>query len=212
MPTALPILSSRENSFRADRKISLEQGEMDTRQHHRVPKGLSMHPLQGCSVGLQEIKETCQRGLMDWFAKPAWLRSPGVRISPFPPCACSVQRLAHDSSTVTVGVRIPSRTPSLPSPTGKRRTAQNGDVLGSNPRGGTTMHSFTSESSFQITGRGISYAISADQIPEGMWDPCVLTGTTVLIDGTEHLVKGVGTFAILRSPTNPYSYAFNLLT
>jgi hypothetical protein len=69
---------------------------------------------------------------------------------------------------------------------------------------------FTSEDSFEITGRGRVYTMGAEQIPEGMWDPCAIEGD-VLIDGVEHRVLGVETFAICRSPDWPYRKSFGLL-
>lgn len=74
------------------------------------------------------------------------------------------------------------------------------------------MHSFRSEDSCLIKDRGREYMIDAGQIPEGMYDPCALKGETVLIDGQVFEVLGVDTFAIARSPENPYGFGFGLLT
>lgn len=79
---------------------------------------------------------------------------------------------------------------------------QNGDSV--------TAHSFTSEDSVFIKDRGWVYNFGPEQIPEGMWDPCALEGI-VEIDGHEHRVLGVETFAIARSPERPYRFNFGLL-
>lgn len=72
-------------------------------------------------------------------------------------------------------------------------------------------HSFRSEATVVIKDRGRAYAFGPEQIPAGMWDPCDLLGTTVTINDKKRKVTGVGTFAIARSPDNPYRLSFDLL-
>jgi hypothetical protein len=65
--------------------------------------------------------------------------------------------------------------------------------------------------SYEIRKRGLVFCFEADQIPQGMWDPCALKGKTVAIDGETHRVVGVETFSICRSPDHPYVKSFGLL-
>ena len=50
-----------------------------------------------------------------------------------------------------------------------------------------------------------------EQMPEDLWNPDDLKGETVLIDGEEHMVMGVETFAVQRSPSHPYRHSFGLM-
>lgn len=73
------------------------------------------------------------------------------------------------------------------------------------------MREFTSEGTFDIKGRGQAFAISAEQMPDDLWDPNYMYGEQVSIDGHTYTVKGVETFAIARSPEHPYRLGFSLL-
>lgn len=73
------------------------------------------------------------------------------------------------------------------------------------------MYSFTANGWTTIKDRGQVAAISKDQIPEGMWNPGVLGGEYVEIDGDIYRVKGVEMFRPIISPTNPYHHDFGLL-
>lgn len=73
------------------------------------------------------------------------------------------------------------------------------------------MYLLTSKDSFEIKGRGLAFAFEAEQIPEGIWDPNHLRGETVEINGLPFLVAGVETYAITRSPQNPYILPFAIL-
>ena len=74
------------------------------------------------------------------------------------------------------------------------------------------MYSFTSNGDwFHVTSRGWVTNITKDQIPEGMWDPGVLSGQQVIIDGKEYKCRGVEMFRPIISPENPYHFDFGLL-
>ncbi len=63
---------------------------------------------------------------------------------------------------------------------------------------------FVSETQFEIKGRGTCYTI---RNPGGYPEPNVLTGTTVIIDGTAHRIVGVETFAIARPYPDSLDFA-----
>lgn len=72
------------------------------------------------------------------------------------------------------------------------------------------MYSFTASGWTTIKDRGPVAAISKDQIPEGIWDPGVLGGEYVEIDGDIYRVTGVEMFRPIISPEHPYSHDFGL--
>lgn len=65
----------------------------------------------------------------------------------------------------------------------------------------------------RIKGRGFVKTFSADEIPEGMWDPGELTGTHCRIDhdGKIYKIIAVEKFMIMISPTEPYNKSFSLM-
>lgn len=72
------------------------------------------------------------------------------------------------------------------------------------------MYEFHELDRFQIKGRGVSICVENPHDPE-LWDPGILVGKEVLIDGVVHVCRGVETFAIFRSETSPYTYDFAML-
>lgn len=72
------------------------------------------------------------------------------------------------------------------------------------------MREFASSDKFFITGRGMSYAIDKSQLPEDLYDPCLLRGETVSVDGIVGVVSAVETFCIPRSPSSPYRHGFGI--
>lgn len=64
---------------------------------------------------------------------------------------------------------------------------------------------------FHITGRGWATATVETAEELGLYDPDVLSGTEVEIDGHTYTVGGVETFCILRSPEHPYHGNFGIL-
>jgi hypothetical protein len=69
----------------------------------------------------------------------------------------------------------------------------------------------TNRTYFRIRERGWVVSVSADQIPDGVWDPGTMTGLTAVIDGEEFLIKGVEMFRPMISPENPYTFGFGIL-
>jgi len=65
----------------------------------------------------------------------------------------------------------------------------------------------------RIKGRGFIKTFSADQLPEGMWNPSDLTGTYCRIDwdGKIYKIIGVETFKHMISPEDPYDKNFSLM-
>lgn len=73
------------------------------------------------------------------------------------------------------------------------------------------MRRFTSIDTFEIKNRGKCWVIPREQMPDDLYDPCQMKGEKVMIDDGLYEVLGVETFAIGRSPENPYRLGFSLL-
>jgi hypothetical protein len=70
------------------------------------------------------------------------------------------------------------------------------------------MRHFTSEGSFYMKDMGQVFSV---QMPKDLWEPGHLKDTKAMIDGTPYRIKGVESFAIGRSRTNPYRLKIGLL-
>lgn len=69
----------------------------------------------------------------------------------------------------------------------------------------------TTDRGIYTYGRGWTYAISKAQLPADLWNPGLMVGETVTINGTERVVRGVERFCVVCSPEWPYKANFGLL-
>lgn len=79
-----------------------------------------------------------------------------------------------------------------------------------NGQRGKRVRSFTALEWTQIAALAIAN-IAAPPEGDGLYDPDVLQGQRVLIDGTEYEVLAVDTYKIPRGPDRPYRDEFGLL-
>jgi hypothetical protein len=70
------------------------------------------------------------------------------------------------------------------------------------------MRHFTSLDTFRLKDRGQVFTV---KMPADLWEPGHLKGTDCTIDGTPDHIKGVESFCIYRSPTQPYRLNIGLL-
>jgi hypothetical protein len=75
------------------------------------------------------------------------------------------------------------------------------------------IYSFISRSEYDIRDRGHVYIFHAEELdkyPE-IWDPNVLQGHAVEINGVVRMCTGVETYQIMRSKEHPYHLGFGIL-